>query len=122
MPMRGLTIIIADVSSIRFRAALSLASTHAALGGKARLFLAGEAVSLIRAPISGWDDDEYAEIGQPDMASLYAEALDAGIGFIVCQTGMALGDAEMGDFDSRVEAGGMVSLLATLGDDRLVTV
>ena len=120
--MRGLTIIIADVSSIRFRAALSLASTHAALGGKARLFLAGEAVSLIRAPISGWDDDEYAEIGQPDMASLYAEALDAGIGFIVCQTGMALGNAQMGDFDSRVEAGGMVSLLASVGDERLVAV
>ena len=121
MPMRGLTIIIADVSSTRFRAALSLASAHVALGGKARLFLSGEAVSIVRAPVNGWDDDEYAAIGQPNMASLYAEALDAGVGFIVCQTGMALGGAEMADFDSRVEAGGMVSLLATLGNDRLVT-
>ncbi len=120
--MRGLTIIIADVSSIRFRAALSLACAHAALVGKARLFLSGEAVSIIRAPISGWDDDEYALAGQPDLASLYAEALDAGVGFIVCQTGMALGNAEMSDFDPRVEAGGMISLLASLGDDRLVTV
>ena len=120
--MRGLTIIIADVSSTRFRAALSLACAHTALGGKTRIFLSGEAVSIIRAPVSGWDDDEYAEIGQPDMASLYAEALDAGVSFIVCQTGMALGTAEMSDFDSRVAAGGMVSLLASLGDDRLVTV
>lgn len=120
--MRGLTIIIADVSSIRFRAALSLATAHVALGGKARLFLSGEAVSIIRAPISGWDDDDYTAIGQPEMLDLYGEALDAGIAFIVCQTGMALVGAEMSDFDPRVEAGGMVSLLATLRDDRLITV
>lgn len=122
MPMRGLTIIIADISSIRFRTALSLAAAHAALGGKARLFLSGEAVSIIRAPVSGWDDDEYAAIGQPDMATLYADALGAGVGFIICQTGMALGNAEMSDFDPRIEAGGMVSLLATLGEDRLLTI
>ena len=56
------------------------------------------------------------------MLDLYGEALDAGIAFIVCQTGMALVGAEMSDFDPRVEAGGMVSLLATLRDDRLITV
>lgn len=120
--MRGLTIIIADVSSIRFRAALSLACAQAALGGSARVFLSGEAVSIIREPISGWDDDDYVAIGQPEMAVLYAEALDAGVSFIICQTGMALGNAQMADFDPRVDAGGMVSLLATLGDGRLITV
>ena len=120
--MRGLTIIIADISSVRFRAALSVAASQAALGGKVRLFLSGEAVDLIRMPVDGWDDDDHAAIGQPDLAALYSEALEAGVGFIVCQTGMALCRAKMSDFDPRVEAGGMVSLLATLGDDRLLTI
>jgi predicted peroxiredoxin len=119
--MRGLTIIIADVSPVRFRAALSVAASQAALGGKVRIFLSGEAVDLIRMPVNGWDDDDYAAIGQPDLVTLYAEALEGGVGFTVCQTGMALCRATMADFDSRIEAGGMVSLLATLGDDHLLT-
>lgn len=119
--MRGLTIIIADVSPVRFRAALGVAASQAALGGKVRIFLAGEAVDLIRVPVEGWDDDDYATIGQPDLGALYHEALEGGVGFIVCQTGMALCRAKMSDFDARVEAGGMVSLLTTLGEDHLLT-
>lgn len=120
--MRGLTLVIADVSSERFRSALTMAVAQAALGGRARVFLDGEAVSLLREPIVGWEDEAYADAGLPTLPQLYADALDAGVSILLCQSGMAMTGAEPRDYDSRVEVGGMVSLLQTLGDDRLVVV
>lgn len=120
--MRGLTVIVADVSSERFRSALNLALAAAALGGRARVFLDGEAVSIIRQPIVGWEDEAYEEAGLPTLPALCAEALDAGVRLILCQSGMAMTEAEPRDYDKRVEFGGMVSLLADLGEDRLVVV
>lgn len=121
MPVRrGLTIVVADVSSERFRCALNLALAHAALGGNARVFLDGAAVAIARAPVAGYGDDAYAEAGLPTLRALHAEALDAGVRMILCQSGMAMTGATPRDYDARVEAGGMVSLLQTLGEDRLV--
>lgn len=120
--MRGLTIIVADVSSERFRGALNLACAAVALGGRVRLFLDGEAVSIPRAPMQGWEDDAYAEVGLPTLPEQFSQALDMGVEVILCQAGMQMTGAEMADYDSRVQAGGMVSLLAALGDDRLVLV
>jgi predicted peroxiredoxin len=122
MPMRGLTIVVADISSERFRSALNMALAQAALGGSARIFLDGEAVSIIRQPIAGWEDDAYEEAGLPTLPKLYAEALDAGVRIILCQSGLAMTGAEPRDYDARVEFGGMVSLMAELGEDRLVAV
>ena len=45
--MRGLTILVAAADPERFHAALSLAAAQAALGGRARLHLQGEAVALL---------------------------------------------------------------------------
>ena len=118
--MRGLTIVVADVSSERFRCALNLALATAALGGGARLFLDGEAVSILRQPIVGWEDESYAAAGLPTLPALCGEALDAGVRLILCQSGMAMAGAEPRDYDGRVEFSGMVSLIAELGDDRLV--
>lgn len=118
--MRGLTIIVADVSTERFRTALSMAAAQAALDGAARIFLQGEAVSLIRAPVAGWEDDAYADAGLPTLPMLLEEALGLGVRIIVCQSGMQLTGAVADDFDPRVEYGGMVSVLQTLGEDRLV--
>lgn len=120
--MRGLTVVVADVSSERFRTALTMAVAHAALGGAARLFLNGEAVSIIREPIAGWEDEAYAEAGLPTLPQLHAEALAAGVRIILCQSGMAMTGAESRDYDDRVEFGGMVALMAELGEDRLVVV
>ncbi len=120
--MRGLTIIVADVSSERFRCALSLATAQAALGGKARIFLQGESVSIIRAPMVGWEDDVYADAGQPTLEQLFGESLDLGVQIIVCQSAMQMTGAEPRDFDARVEYGGVVSVMQSLGEDRLVTV
>jgi predicted peroxiredoxin len=122
MPMRGLTIVVADISSERFRSSLNMALAQAALGGSARIFLDGEAVSIIREPIAGWEDDAYEEAGLPTLPKLYAEALDAGVRIILCQSGLAMTGAEPRDYDARVEFGGMVSLMAELGEDRLVAV
>lgn len=120
--MKGLTIVVADVSSERFRCGLNLALAQAALGGGARVFLDGEAVSIIREPIAGWEDAAHEDAGLPTLPALYADALDAGVRIILCQSGMAMTGAQARDFDARVEAGGMVSLLQTLGEDRLVVV
>ena len=120
--MRGLTIVVADVSSERFRTALDMAVSQAALGGTARIFLNGEAVSIVRQPIVGWEDESYAEAGLPTLPQLYAEALDQGVRIVICQSGMQMTGAEPLEYDARVEYAGMVSLIQGLGDDRLVTV
>lgn len=120
--MQGLTIIIADVSSERFRCALSIAAAHAALDGKARIFMQGESIGIIRPPMIGWEDDAYAEAGLPTLPQLFDEALKLGVRIIVCQSAMQMTGAEPRDFDARVEYGGLVSLIQTLGDDRLLVV
>ena len=120
--MRGLTIVVADISSERFRSVLNLALATAALGGQARIFLDGETVSILREPVAGWEDESYAEAGLPTLPALVAEALAAGVRLILCQSGMAMTGTEPRDYDARVEFGGMVSLLAELGEDRLVVV
>jgi predicted peroxiredoxin len=79
-------------------------------------------VSLIRQPIVGWEDEAYADAGQPTLPELYAEALAQGVHLIVCQSGMQMTGAEPRDYDPRVEYGGMVSLMQTLDDGRLVVV
>ena len=122
MSLRGLTIVIADVSSERFRTALSLATATAALGGRARIFLQGEAVSILRQPIMGWEDDAYADAGLPTLPAHYRDALDLGVRFILCQSGMALTGAEPRDYDPATEYAGMVSIVADLGEDRLLVV
>lgn len=120
--LRGLTVVVADVSSERFRTALSLALAQAALGGRTRIFLQGEAVSIIRPPMVGWEDDAYADAGLPTLPQMFDEALALGVGVTVCQSAMQLMDAQPSDFDDRVDYAGMVSVMQELGDDRLVVV
>lgn len=98
--MRGLTIVVATADPERFRAALVLAAAQAALGGAARIYCHEAAVRLL-VP-----------------SDLFATAHELGVRFIACQTGLA--DAGLALPDG-VEAGGVVSLLAELADDRLVT-
>jgi predicted peroxiredoxin len=122
MSLRGLTIVVADISSERFRCALSMAAAHAALGGLAKIFLSGEAVNIIREPIAGWEDEAYVAAGQPALPALFREVLDLAVRVIVCQSGMQMAHATPRDYDKRIEYGGFVSLMAELGDDRLVAV
>ena len=120
--MRGLTIVVADAAPERFRTALSLATATAALGGRARLFLQGEAVDLLRPPIAGPADAAHVAAGLPTLAVCYRDALDLGVRFIACQSGLALTGACPTDHDPATDYAGMVSIMADLGDDRLVVV
>ena len=99
--LRGLTIIVADGDAARFAAAIELAASWAALGGGARLFCRGGAVLRLN-----------------DRA--LAEAIAGGVQVIACQSALAEHAIDLSTHDARIEAGGMVSLLATLGEDRLV--
>ena len=110
--MRGLTVVVAGPDPDRFRAALTMACAAAALGGRARVYLHEAAVGLLIR-------DAPAPAGLPDLADLRAIADDSGVELIACQTGLAL--ARLSADTQRVAAGGLIDLLATLGDDRLVT-
>ena len=97
--MRGLTVVLVSAERERLASALTLAASAAALGGRARLYFDAAAVALLV------DAD-------------LSLALESGVSIVACQTGLAAGVA----LPNGVEAGGLVSLLADLGDDRLVTI
>ena len=100
MPVRGLTLVVAGADAARFDAALTLANAQAALGGRVRIYLHDAAVTV---PLTG---------------PLVETARELGVTFIACQTALATHNVTPVE---GVEGGGMVGLLAGLGDDRLVT-
>ncbi|WP_294290014.1 peroxiredoxin [uncultured Sphingomonas sp.] len=97
--MRGLTIVVASADPARFDAALTLANAQSALGGRTRLYLHDAAVTL---PLTG---------------TLMDAARDLGVELIACQTAL---DTHGVPLPGGAEGGGMVGLLATMNDDRLV--
>ena len=114
--VQGLTIIVAEGNEPRFCTALTLAVAQVALGGAARVYAHDAAVPLlVPADRLAADDD-----GLPDRTGLLAMAGEAGVVLIACQTGLARARLAMDALAPGVVAGGMVGLLAELGDDRLV--
>ncbi|MBR0552089.1 DsrE family protein [Stakelama marina] len=107
--MRGLTIIVATSDHDRFHAALTLASAHAALGARTRIYCHGAAVELLQR-------------GDGPHGPLVTTALETGVKLLACQTGLADANLSTDRLIPEVEMTGMVSLLAELADDRLVTV
>ena len=99
MPVRGLTVIVAGADPARFDAALTLANAHAALGGRARVYLHDAAVTLARP--------------EP----LYDAARELGVAFVACQTAL---DTHGVVLPAGWAGGGMIGLVAALEDDRLV--
>jgi predicted peroxiredoxin len=119
--MSGLTIIVATADTERFRAAMTLATAQAALGGRVRVYCHERSVALLR-PAPDEDAAALAASGLPDRPALLAMAIDGGVALIACQTGLALTGLEIDELTDGVEAGGMVGLLASLGDDRLTSI
>jgi predicted peroxiredoxin len=119
--MRGLTLIVTGRDPERLRAALTLAAAHAALEGRTRLFCQGEAVE----PLAPWarvpNDADHQAAGLPTLGQLIEEALGLGVEILACQSGLALMRIPADALDPRIASGGPVSLLQTLGEDRLVT-
>lgn len=120
MPVRGLTIVVADADAARLRTALGLVAAQAALGGAAGVFLDSAAVALLQSPDSA--DACYHAAGLPTRAELIATALDLGVALTLCQSGIALAGIDLATLDPRIAAGGLTAILATLGEDRLVVV
>jgi predicted peroxiredoxin len=118
--LRGLTIVVAEASPPRFRTALTLASAQAVLGGQARIFLDGGAVALLRPPVRDDADPACRAAGMPTLAELLDEALGMGVAISACQSGLALTGTDAATLDPRIEFGGMIGLVQTLGEDRLV--
>ena len=117
--MRGLTIVVATDAVDRYRAALLLAAAHASAGGAARLFLNERAVGLLAAP-APLEDIDFAGAGLPTLAELQEEALGLDVRLVACQSGLALAGADLAAIDPRIEAGGLVGIVTSLGEDRLV--
>lgn len=118
----SLTILLAAEDAPRARAALSLALAQAALGGRVRLYAHERAVAaLVAVPRADDDSVVLAESGLPDRCAMLDMAVESGVTLIACQTGLAMAGLTIGDLAPGVEAGGLVGLLATMGDDRLVT-
>jgi predicted peroxiredoxin len=120
MPMRGLTIVLASPDADRLRSALAMAATQAALGGPARLFLDGLAVSLLVRPIAGPRDPDYEAAGLPTLTELIETAFTLGVSIMLCQSGLALADIARDRIDPRITTAGMTMVLASLGEDRLI--
>ncbi|MCJ8157441.1 DsrE family protein [Sphingomonas sp. LaA6.9] len=119
--MPGLTIIVTSADPTRFHAALSIAAASAATSAPTRVYLHADAVALAAPPHDCPDDARYAAGGLPTLAQLIEEVRALSVRLIVCQTGLALASLDAGALGPNIEAGGLVSLLSSLGDDRLVT-
>ena len=117
--MRGLTVILAEPDGERMRAALTLVAANAALGQRARLFFQGEAVRLLVDPAAP-RDAAHAAAGLPALAALFEESLGLGVEIIACQSGLHLAGLAADGLDARIGYGGAVSVMQTLGEDRLL--
>jgi predicted peroxiredoxin len=117
MSLRGLTVVVAEPH--RLRVALEMAAAAAALDARARVFCQGEAV-LALSPLRSRQDDDHIAAGLPTLAEMFEEAVGLGVEMIACQSGLHLMGVDAITLDPRIGFGGLVSLMQTLGDDRLV--
>lgn len=119
--MSRLSIAVITDDAERFRGALVLAVAHAALGGKARLFLQLDAVRLLAPAIAAPRDADHVAAGLPALAALLEEAFGSGVEIIACQSGLAMAGHSAWDLDPRVETGGPISFLQSCdADDHLL--
>lgn len=118
----GLSIIVAGAEGPRFYAALETAMAAAALGSPARIFLQGEAVALLRKPVSVTGDAARKAAGLPELAWMIDEAAAMEVGLFACQSGMALVGLTSEAMVPHVKAAGLVSFLSGLGNSDRVLV
>lgn len=115
--MRGLNIVLTVPDAERLRGALVLASTQAALGGDAAIFLQLDAVTLLRAPLAAPRDDAHQAAGLPRLAALLDDAMALGVAIIACQSGLALAGITADALPDGVACGGPVGFLNGCKDE-----
>lgn len=119
----GLVVIVATGDPDRFRTAMTIATAQAAVGGAVVVYCHEGSVALLaRAPRADDGTDTLTAAGLPDRRALIALAGGTGVRLIACQTGLAVHGLALADLTPGVEAGGLVGLMATLGDSRLIAV
>jgi predicted peroxiredoxin len=117
-----LALILVSADAARLRAALVLARSEVALGGIARMFVQGEAVSLLKRPMAVAQDDAWRAAGEPTLAALLDEALEDGVAISLCQSSLAMAGMVAGDLDPDIVLTGTIAFLAAAGPDvRLLT-
>lgn len=115
--MRELRIVVATADAERLRGALVLASTQAALGGAASIFLQLDAVALLRQTAQAPEDAAHLAAGLPSLRQLIAEALALDVGILACQSGMALHDVAASELPEGVSISGPIAFLQQTGDE-----
>jgi predicted peroxiredoxin len=117
-----LALILVSADAARLRAALVLARSEVALGGIARMFVQGEAVSLLKRPMATEQDDAWRAAGEPTLAALLDEALEDGVAINLCQSSLAMAGMVASDLDPDIVLTGTIAFLAAAGPDvRLLT-
>lgn len=117
--MRGLTIIVVSPDADRFHAVMTVAAANAALDARTRIFLQGEAAALIaqaRSPA----DEERSRCGLPTTEQIVTEAEALGAEIIICQSGLTLCGLSAEQLPESVTTSGLIQILSTLEDDRLL--
>lgn len=119
--MHGLSLVIASGDGTRLYAAFETAMAAAALGARVRIFVQGEAVALLRAPVGFAGDAARRAAGQPDLAQMIEEAAAMEVELIACQSGLALAGLTAADIVPEARMGGLVGFLAAMDrEERLV--
>lgn len=117
---QGLIILVVGGDPERFRAALSLATSAAALDRPVRLFLQAEAVPLLRSPIAALSDQDHASAGLPTLGELLDAAMDMGVPVTACQSGLALAGLRAGQLPQGISFGGLIGVLQAEPDAQVV--
>lgn len=115
--MRDLRIIVGVADAERLRGALAIAAAHAALGGRAALFLHLDAVALLRRPVHAPRDGAHDAAGLPMLATLMDDAMALGVAICACQSGLALAGMAVADMPDGIDVTGPVAFLRDTTDD-----
>jgi predicted peroxiredoxin len=119
----ALRFVILTDDAERLRGALLLALSHAACGGEASLFFQMDAVRLLAPGTMAPRDGEHRAAGLPNLPELIAQARDAGVEMVACQSGLHLAGLEHSALAPGIVAGGPVAYLRdTAATDRLLLV
>lgn len=119
--MSGLVLIVATADAERAHAALSIAAAAQAAGQEVRLYLHEQAVALLYGSERAGDPRRRAA-GLPTLGDMVDEVLGLGVTVVACQSGLALCGVDAARLDPRIETGGLIGVMAALGDFRLAVV
>lgn len=104
------------------RLVFEMALVQLALGGVVTVFVTGHAIAHLKQAATKRDQIIPKLVKVPQIHSLIDELLEGGGRIIVCQSAAAAHRLAMDTLDPRIQAGGLVSVMQGLGEDRLVVI